>query len=186
MTTYGARDWTERSTVAAVFVDKDQAKAAVAELKERGFDEDKIGFAVRDAEEGTLKEESGNHAGSGAATGAVTGGILGGVVGLLIGIGAIAIPGIGPVIAGGALASALGTAGATAAVGAGAGLVAGGLVGALIGMGIPKHEAEYFESGFREGKAIVTVTAPGRADVAAAILEANGGDTGRHMYQTAA
>jgi hypothetical protein len=72
----------------------------------------------------------------GAATGAVSGGVLGGILGLLAGIGALAIPGIGAVVAAGPLAAAL--------VGAGVGAATGGLVGALVGLGIPKDEAENY------------------------------------------
>src|SRR5213079_1337536 len=92
-------------------------------------------------------------------TGAAVGGVLGGITGLLVGIGALAIPGIGPVIAGGALASAFGIAGGTAVAGAGIGAAAGGIVGALVGMGIPEEEARHFESGFRTGGVLVTVNA---------------------------
>jgi hypothetical protein len=181
--TYGRRDWTTRSTVAAVFTESEQAERAIRELKNRGFKDENIGIATRDRDEtGRLREETGSHAGEGAATGAISGGILGGIVGLLVGTGALLIPGIGPVVAGGVLASTFGIAGGTAVAGAGIGAVAGGLVGALIGMGIPKHEAEYFESGVREGKVLVTVTAEARAGEAAYILEEYGGDTASHLY----
>jgi outer membrane lipoprotein SlyB len=182
--TYGVRDWSNRSAVAATFERRESAENAIKELKDRNFDGDSIGVAMRDRdEEGRLREETGNHAGEGAVTGAVSGGVLGGIVGLLVGMGALAIPGIGPVIAGGALATTFGVAGGTAVAGAGIGAVAGGLVGALIGLGIPKHEAEYLDTRFREGHALVTVSAPGRTEEAARILEAHGGDTGGHLYE---
>ena len=73
----------------------------------------------------------------GAATGAVAGGILGGLGGWLVGIGALAIPGVGPFIAAGAFATALGG----AAIGAGVGAIAG----ALVGMGVPEEHAKYYE-----------------------------------------
>jgi hypothetical protein len=166
-----------------VFADRDHAEAAIRELKDKHFTDQNIGYAYRDLEHGgKVHEQHGNQAGSGAATGAAAGGIVGGIVGLLVGLGALVIPGVGPVIAGGVLASTLGVAGTTAAVGAGIGIVAGGILGALVGMGIPRHEAEYFEREFNEGRALVTVTAEGRADEAAYILEKHGGDTAGSLY----
>ena len=85
--------------------------------------------------------------------------LLGGLVGFLVGIGALAIPGIGPVVAGGALATAFGLGGGTAVAGAGIGAAAGGIAGALVGMGIPDEEAKRFKAGFREGGVLMTVNA---------------------------
>jgi hypothetical protein len=183
--TYGQRNWSERNIAAALFQREDDAQNAINELKDRNFSEDQIGVAMRDRDaEGRLAEETGTHAGTGAVSGAVTGGVLGGALGLAMGLGALAIPGIGPVVAGGVLASTLGVAGGTAAAGAGIGAVAGGLVGALIGAGIPKHEAEYFEQGFRRGEVLLTVNAGNRAYEAAEILQAHGGDTASSLYDT--
>src|SRR5688500_6032211 len=95
--------------VVALFRDREDATSAIRELHGSGFSREQIGVAMRDrSAEGRLVEETGTSAVQGAAAGAVGGGVLGGLVGLLVGIGAIAIPGIGPVVAGGALASALG------------------------------------------------------------------------------
>ena len=127
-------------------------------------------------------EEANNNAAEGAVTGAVGGGILGGLAGLLIGIGALVIPGIGPVIAGGALATAFGTAVGTAVAGAGLGAAAGGIVGALVGMGVPEEEARYFESGFRSGRILVSVRSEGRVMEALDILERNGADIGNNIH----
>jgi len=80
--------------------------------------------------------------------------VVGGVLGLLVGIGALAIPGIGPVIAAGPLVAALGT----AAAGAGIGAAAGGLLGALVGAGIPEEEAHLYAEGVRRGGSLVTVS----------------------------
>lgn len=185
METYEPRDWYTRETVAAIFDQNDNALAAVRELKERGFTDSEIGVVARDrSEAGELLGEVGNQAGTGAATGAVSGGILGAALGLLMGVGALAIPGIGPVVAAGALAAWFGVAGGTAIAGAGIGALAGGVIGGLIGLGIPRHEAEYFEESFRAGGILITVTAKGRAHQAADILEANGGDTGSSLYST--
>lgn len=98
------------------------------------------------------------------------GGGGGGVIGLLAGVGALAIPGIGPIIADGALASTL--------AGAGIGAAAGGLLGALVGMGIPEEDARYFERGFREGGVLVTVQAGARSTEARQVLYESEADLG--------
>jgi len=85
----------------------------------------------------------------GATTGAASGAVLGGVLGWLAGIGALAIPGVGPFIAAGPIMGAL--------AGAGAGGVTGGIVGALIGMGIPEYEAKRYEGRIKEGGILLSV-----------------------------
>jgi len=173
------RDIAGRRTIVGVFERRDDAERAIRELKDAGFSGDQIGVAMRDrTAQGELVEDTGTHAAEGAVTGAVGGGILGGLAGLLIGIGALAIPGIGPVVAGGALATAFGTTAGTAVAGAGIGAAAGGIVGALVGMGVPEDEARYFESGFRSGGVLVSVNAQGRTEEALRILERNGADVG--------
>jgi hypothetical protein len=169
----------DRRVVGALFGDRGSAEAAIAELKDAGFASDQIGVAMRDrTAEGALIEETGTAAAASATTGALGGGLLGGLVGFLVGVGALAIPGIGPVVAGGVLASTFGIAGGTALAGAGIGAAAGGLVGALVGLGIPEEEARHFERGIKAGGTLVTVHAPGRVADALSILERHGGDTG--------
>src|SRR5579864_1305786 len=85
----------------------------------------------------------------GTATGATAGGVVGGTLGLLAGIGALAIPGLGPFIAAGPIMAAL--------AGAGAGGVVGSLVGALVGMGIPEYEAKRYEGLIKNGGILVSV-----------------------------
>jgi hypothetical protein len=85
----------------------------------------------------------------GTTTGASAGAIVGGTLGLLAGIGALAIPGLGPFIAAGPIMGAL--------AGIGTGGVVGGIVGALIGMGIPEYEAKRYEGMIREGKVLLSV-----------------------------
>jgi hypothetical protein len=85
----------------------------------------------------------------GTATGATTGGALGGALGLLAGIGALAIPGLGPFIAAGPIMGAL--------AGAGVGGAVGGLVGALVGMGVPEYEAKRYEGRVRNGGVLLSV-----------------------------
>ena len=85
----------------------------------------------------------------GAATGAGTGGVLGGALGWLVGIGALAIPGLGPFIAAGPIMAALS--------GAAAGAALGGVTGALIGFGIPEYEAKRYEGKLKEGNLLISV-----------------------------
>jgi uncharacterized protein (TIGR02271 family) len=158
-------------TVVGLFGDTPPAERAIRDLKATGFSDSQIGVLMQDrAEERRLATDTGTKAGEGAVAGAVGGGMVGGVVGLLAGVGALAIPGIGPIIAGGALASTL--------AGAGIGAAAGGLIGALIGMGIPEEDARYYETGLREGGILVTVNAGAAAAEARRILLDAGAEFG--------
>jgi hypothetical protein len=133
------------------------AQSAVQELANSGFDRNDISLVANDAR-GEYRTYTGGEtsaAGEGAAAGAVGGGVLGGVLGLLVGVGALAIPGIGPVLAAGPLAAALGTAGASTLVGAGIGAATGGIVGALVGAGIPEEDAHFYAEGVRRGGTLV-------------------------------
>src|SRR6476659_1338911 len=85
----------------------------------------------------------------GATTGASTGAVVGGALGWLAGIGALAIPGLGPLIAAGPIVAAL--------AGAGAGGAVGGLTGALVGMGIPEYEAKRYEGRIKQGSILLSV-----------------------------
>jgi len=147
-----------RRVYGGLYADPDAARAGISRFRESGYDQDRLGVVSRDREEAKdLAKDTGTHVAADAAKGAVAGGVLGGLTGLLVGIGALAIPGIGPVVAGGALASAFGIGGGTAVAGAGIGAAAGGIVGALVGLGFDKDEAEYYDRGVREGRTLVTV-----------------------------
>src|SRR5207253_6326342 len=93
--------------------------------------------------------EKNTKAPEGVTTGVAAGGVLGGTLGLLAGIGTLAIPGLGPLIAAGPLVSAL--------AGAGAGGAVGGLIGAMVGMGIPEYEAKRYEGRVKEGGILMSV-----------------------------
>jgi uncharacterized protein (TIGR02271 family) len=158
-------------TIVGLFADQLDAERGIQTLKAAGFSEQQIGVAVRDKQQQQeLTEGTGTQTTESAATGAVGGGVLGGVVGLLAGVGALAIPGIGPIIAGGVLASTL--------AGAGIGAAAGGLIGALVGMGVPEEDARHFERGFQQGAVLVTVQAGGDAVRARQALLESGADLG--------
>ena len=156
-----------RDTALGVFDDRDDAQDAINALRDAGFDPSQISVLARDRNTANgLAEDTGSEAGTGAATGAIAGGLLGGVAGWLIGIGALAIPGVGPIIAAGPLAAALG--------GAAIGAAGGGIIGALTGAGVPEDEARYYDEEFRRGGIVVSVTAPGRYGEASSILHEYG------------
>jgi hypothetical protein len=173
------RSHAERRMVGGLFPDLASAKNAVQDLKAAGFTDEQIGLAMRDrTEHGELIEESGTKAGEEAVKGAVGGGLLGGLTGFLVAAGVLAIPGVGPILAGGALASAFGLAGGAVAAGAGIGATAGGIIGGLVGLDIPETEAQQFEAGIRSGRILVIVRTGGRVREALNVLERHGGDTG--------
>lgn len=150
-----------RTHYVGVFDDRSDAELAARDLREKGFKDDQIGYAWRD-EKGKTHAE-GNKAGEMAASGAGTGAVLGG----LIGAGAaLLIPGIGPVVSGGLLATAL-AGGATGAV---VGGVSGGIAGALVGLGIPEDEAKYYDQQVRDGRTLMTVRADDRFSDASDIV----------------
>ena len=93
--------------------------------------------------------EKGTKAPEGATTGAGTGAVVGGALGWLAGIGALAIPGVGPFIAAGPVMAAL--------AGAGVGGAVGGIAGTLIGMGIPEYEAKRYEGRVKSGGILLSV-----------------------------
>src|SRR4029079_18570228 len=165
--TYMSMSNTRGETVVGVFEDRERAREAIEALKENGFDADTISILSPDRQATqSIADDTGAHAGSGAATGALAGGVLGGLGGWLVGIGALAIPGVGPFIAAGAFATALGG----AAIGAGLGAIAG----ALVGMGVPEEHAEYYEGEAKAGGTLITVRAAGRYDEARQILRDHG------------
>lgn len=155
-------------TVVALYDNFEDANAAVRELVDSGFTRDDISLMAGDEQgtygqylesdtyhsEGMNKETDG--ASSGAGVGAGIGATLGGIGGLLVGLGALVIPGIGPVIAAGPLSAALaGLAGAGA--GALAGGITGGLIGALVDVGVPEETAQYYSEGVRRGGTLLTI-----------------------------
>jgi hypothetical protein len=153
--------------VVAAFEDRAQAERAVDELERAGFEHDRIGFALRGADVargGMATDAQGTKDLTGAATGAMTGGMIGGV---LATAAALLVPGVGPIVAGGLLASFFG--------GTIAGTAVGGILGAMQGLGVSEDEAKYYESKFDEGKAIVAVRAGDRSGEAGDLLRRHGG-----------
>lgn len=154
---------TTRSTYVGVFDDRDAADKAARELRTAGFKDDEIGYAWRD-DSGKVQKEGETKAGEMAAGGAVTGAALGGLIGAAA---AGLIPGIGPIVAGGILASTL--------TGAAVGTAAGGITGAFVGMGIPEEEAKYYDEEFKQGRTLMTVKSSDRYDLASDTIRRGGG-----------
>jgi len=138
-------------TVSALYDSYSEASAAVAALESAGFPHSDVSLVannterhVRDRDDSDAADDAGKGAGIGAA--------LGGAGGLLAGLGMLAIPGLGPVVAAGWLASTAAGALAGAAVGG----AAGGLIGALTDAGVPERDAHTYAEGVRRGGALVT------------------------------
>jgi hypothetical protein len=140
----------KNTAVYGIFRNRPQAENCVDRLVAAGFRTEDISVLLPE-NVGTkdFAHEKNTKAPEGTATGVVAGGVVGGTLGLLAGIGALAIPGLGPFIAAGPIMAAL--------AGAGAGGAVGGLVGALVGMGIPEYEAKRYEGRIKEGGILMSV-----------------------------
>src|SRR5437764_3230023 len=148
-----------------------QAEGIVEQLQAQGFATSEISVLMPDTggtrDVGHVKATK---APEGATTGAATGGATGGVLGWLAGIGGLAIPGVGPLIAAGPIMAALS--------GAAVGAAAGGLTGGLIGLGIPEYEARRYQERLKEGNVLVSVHSDSSEETARAkdIFARNGGE----------
>ncbi len=142
---------TERKiAVFGIFHTATQAERCVDDLVAAGFSSDDVSVLLTD-NQGTkaFAHEKNTKAPEGTTAGVTAGGAIGGTLGLLAGIGALAIPGVGPFIAAGPIMSAL--------AGLGVGGAVGGLIGALVGMGIPEYEAKRYEGRIKEGGVLLSV-----------------------------
>lgn len=149
--------------IGGVFSNVGSAEQAINDLQRHGYGSNDISVFAKDKNKVNVLEEEmdtsvtsnkggrGKNAGKGAGLGALSGGALGGIGGLIAGLGLLAIPGIGPLVAAGPIAATL--------TGAGIGAGGGGIVGALVGAGIPERDAEQYENHLKEGKIIVIVEA---------------------------
>lgn len=149
----------------------EQAENIVLELKQTGFTSDDISALLPD-KRGTkdFAHEHNTKAPEGATTGGVAGLGVGAALGWLAGIGALAIPGVGPFIAAGPIMGALG--------GAAVGTAAGGIIGALIGLGMPEFEAKRYDAKIREVNILISVhTEDGKQkDIAKDVFKRNHAD----------
>jgi hypothetical protein len=136
--------------VLCIVKNEEQAISIVDQLKAAGFSNNDISVLMPDrAGTRDFAHEQHTKAPEGAAAGAVAGGVAAGVLGWLVGIGSLAIPGVGPLIAAGPIMAALS--------GAAAGGAVGGLVGALVGLGIPEYEAKQYENKVKNGNILISV-----------------------------
>jgi ActD protein len=133
-----------------IYRNRASLERGVEALKDANFRNEDISVLFPDNEGSKeFAHEKNTKAPEGATTGATTGALAGGGLGWLVGIGALAIPGLGPFIAAGPIVAAL--------AGAGAGGALGGLTGALIGAGIPEYEAKRYEGRIKEGGILMSV-----------------------------
>jgi hypothetical protein len=155
-------------TVSRLYDSYSQAQRTVEALEKAGFTSSEVSLVSRYRDDNTLADEA-----SGAATGATAGAVAGGTAGLLAALGVIAIPGIGPLVAAGVLATTL--------VGAAGGGAVGGLLGALTDYGVSEEEAHVYLEGVRRGSSLVTVrTDDDKAGRAEAILDSHQPVNTRH------
>jgi hypothetical protein len=139
-----------KTSVFCIAKSESQAVNIVDRLKAANFSNNDISVLFPDKTGSRdFAHEQHTKAPEGAATGGITGGVLGGTFGWLVGIGALAIPGVGPLIAAGPLMAALG--------GAAVGGALGGITGALVGFGIPEYEAKRYEGKVRAGNLLISV-----------------------------
>lgn len=153
------------STVIGTFADRNQAEKAVKALRDRGFTEDEISIIAKGGNQGggDFEAADSDMALGGVGEGTTWGGVLGGAAGLLAGVGALAIPGIGPIVAAGPLAATL------------SGAVTGGVAGGLLDLGIPEDRGQFFEEEVRRGRFLTVIeTESGMVEDAARIMRDNG------------
>lgn len=159
----------DQGTIVALFRNQTDAERAIQDLQAAGVDQSRIGVAIRDhGRQRDLGEVT-------TTDGYATGGILGGVAGMLAGPGALAVPGVGPLIVAGVLAPALARISAAG----------GGLVTTLVAMGSTERNANYFEKGLREGSVLVTASAGSLGSEVGEIVRAAGGDLGTPVREVA-
>jgi hypothetical protein len=161
----------KNTAVFGIYKSVAQAESAVDQMIGRGFSSNDISVLLPDNQ--STKEfahEKNTKAPEGTTTGGVTGGVIGGTLGLLAGIGALAIPGVGPLIAAGPIMGAL--------AGAGAGGAVGGLIGALVGMGMPEYEAKRYEGRVKSGGVLVSIHCDSSEEISRAkdLLKATGAE----------
>ena len=140
----------KNTAVFGIYKTVSQAEQTVDRLLAAGFSNNDISVLLPDSQSSKeFAHEKSTKAPEGTATGVATGGVVGGTLGLLAGIGALAIPGLGPFIAAGPIMGTL--------AGVGAGGAVGGLIGALVGMGMPEYEAKRYEGRVKNGGILLSV-----------------------------
>lgn len=151
------------STVIGVFENKESAESALNQIRNAGITDEKISMVAKEDQVRNNNENEGGYMEQNLSDGAATGGALGGIAGLIAGAGALAIPGIGPIIAAGPIAAGL------------TGVAAGGIAGGLVDMGIPQERGDYYEGEIKKGKIVAAVEADeDKIDEVSSVLKENG------------
>lgn len=161
----------KNKSVFGIYPSTVHAENAVDAIVAAGFSHNDISVLMPDAQSSKdFAHEKSTKAPEGTAAGVTAGGAVGGTLGLLAGIGALAIPGVGPLIAAGPIMGAL--------AGLGVGGAVGGLIGALVGMGIPEYEAKRYEGRLKDGGVLLSVHCDTSEDVTQAkkLLEGTGAE----------
>lgn len=161
----------KNTAVFGIFSDRNRAEKGVDHLIAAGFSSTDVSVLLPDNQGSKeFAHEKNTKAPEGTTTGVTAGGAIGGTLGLLAGIGALAIPGVGPFIAAGPIMGAL--------AGLGVGGTVGGLIGALVGMGIPEYEAKRYEGRVKNGGVLLSVHCGGSDEVKRAeeILKSSGAE----------
>ena len=152
---------TQHKVVLGIYKSRPEVEACVTSLKADGFVSNDISVLMPNASGSQdFGHTKSSKAPEGAAAGVTTGVVVGGTLGLLAGIGALAIPGVGPFIAAGPIMAAL--------AGASVGGAVGGIGGALVGLGIPEYEAKRYEGYIKDGGILLSVSAANSDEVAKA------------------
>jgi hypothetical protein len=168
-----------KNAVCGIYTTRESLEQAADTLVRSGFKSSNISVLLADNSRRRFSTEKATKGPEGAAMGAGSGAVLGGALGLLAGIGALAVPGVGPFIAAGPIIAAL--------AGVGIGGAVGGVAGALVGMGIPEYEARRYEGRLQRGGILLSLHCDGPGEIARAneIMKRTGaqdisstGDTG--------
>lgn len=161
----------KNTAVYGIYMNVAQADQAADRLIASGFSNQDISVLMADKDAShQFAHEKNTKAPEGATTGVTTGGVIGGTLGVLAGIGALAIPGVGPLIAAGPIMAGL--------AGLGIGGAVGGLIGALVGMGIPEYEAKRYEGRVKDGGVLLSAHCNTSDEISRAkdILKATGAE----------
>lgn len=156
------------SILVGTFREKEDAESAVHEMRELGITDDEISIVAREGvfqeqDEGNNEEDTITYTDQDVSDGAMTGGAIGAIGGLMAGAGALAIPGVGPIVAAGPIAAGL------------SGAAAGGVVGGLLDMGIPEERGRQYQEEVKKGRILTIIEAgPNNVNDISSILRRHG------------
>src|SRR5208282_5858866 len=161
----------KNTSVLGIYPSRNSVEDAITAFREAGFPNSDVSVLLpENLGSREIATEKGTKAPEGATAGGTSGAVIGGVLGWLVGIGALAIPGLGPFLAAGPIMAAL--------AGVGLGAAVGGITGALVGFGVPEFEAKRYETRLRKGGILLSVHADNHEWIgrAKAILENTGAE----------